>query len=107
MFQDHLLFIYNALGKNETELIEYTRTLYNNFQGTEEDYVNVINLKKELLARSITGTVDWKLDATFVNHMLNEAEGAFSQHSVLEHHKLWLLDAEGDQVTKERAQTWK
>lgn len=100
VLEDHLIFIHDALACGEAELIMATASLYNNFDGSVQAMEAVLNLKKDILSRMLAREVDINLDATFLNHMINEAEAALQnpQH-VLEKHKLWILDAEGHLLT--------
>lgn len=103
VFEDHILFIYDALGKGEVELIETVKALYNNAVDYDEIEANIpaiMDLKREILARILTKSIDISLDATFLNHMINEGEAALNPSThVLQDHKLWLLDAEGHLTT--------
>ena len=78
--QDHLQFIYHALGKNEVHYIEVVKSIFTQF----DDDVDVLlqqtlELKKELLAKKIKGEVVLDLTPTFINHMINEAEAGLME----------------------------
>jgi len=100
ILQDHLFFIYSALAKDEIEVIELVKELYNNFSGSRGEMEEILQLKKDILARLLSGMCDISLDPTFLNHMINEAEEAINPSTDAGSlHKLWLLDVEGHLIT--------
>lgn len=105
ILEDHLFFIHDALAKDEVKYINRVKDIYKMETNDMNTFITeIIDLKKNILADQLQGKVQIKLPATFLNHMLNEAELAVEELTgnlriPLENDKLWLLDAEGHLVT--------
>lgn len=118
---DHLRFFEKTLAASETTFLTRTETLKqkadsllerarmneNPFDEIIVFTADIYDLKKDILAKHIAGTVSINLPPTFINHMLNELDeyirilrefqetGEVKPASVLHHSYLWLLDADG------------
>ena len=121
VFLDHAIFLSDSFAKTETQWIERAENFKKiaagellrpgqDHQAKLKFATDFKQYKLSLINSLLLMTVKFHMDVTLVNHMVNEIDqyitilnifietGKIYEGHVLEHHRLWLLDAEGHAV---------